>query len=254
MATLWITALAKDQARIQVLGQHLKRYGLDVAGHFWIDDLEKFAWMDVAEELLKSKASAWLVLPSDEELAKPAVRYGLNALAAVVNARAGRDFPTAWWGAHDADAIPTLLRGAVKITDATPAWQAKLVALAHKTAKSTPAPYRMGMHANAQFGQWFEVGPTTGAWNGVMFGVQGGTIDFHAVGPKGELPQKTVLNFAQKDMKLEVGGREYIAWACQNEIAPGSSYYVRVKGVPESVLFSALAQGEDAEAFVLRLT
>jgi hypothetical protein len=253
MATLWITALAKDQARIQALGQHLKRYGLEVAGHFWIDDLEKFAWMDVAEEMFKSKASAWLVLPADEELAKPAVRYGLNALAAVVNARAGREFPTAWWGAQDNDAVPTLLRGAVKLGEATPAWQAKLVALAHKSAKGAAAPYRIGMHANAQFGQWFEIGPVEGTWQGVMFGIHGGSIDFHAVGPKGELPQKTVLEFAQKDMKVAVGDKEFLAWACQNTLDPGHSYYVRVKGMPETVLFCPLASGDDTEAFVLRL-
>ena len=254
MATLWITALAKDQAAIQALGQHLKRYGIDVAGHFWIDDLEKFAWMDVAEELLKSKASGWLVVPSDDELAKPAVRYGLNALAAVVNARAGREFPTAWWGVHEVEAMPTLLRGALRLTEATPAWQAKLVALAHKSGKAPSAPYRFGVHANTQYGQWFEIGPASGSWAGVMLGVQGGTIDFHAVGPKGELPQKSVLNFAQKDLKLEVGGREYVAWACQNELDADSSYYVRVKGSPDSVLLGPMAQGDDAEAFVLRLT
>jgi len=254
MATLWMTALAKDQARVQALGQQLKRYGLEVAGHFWIDDLEKFAWMDVADEMLKSKASAWLILPADAELAKPAVRYGLNALAAVVDARHGRELPLAWWGTHADEAVPALLRRAARITEATPSWQAKFVALAHRQPKAPSAPYRLALHANTQFGQWFEVGPATGNWNGAMFGVQGGTIDFHAVGPKGDLPQKTVLNFAQKDLKLEVSGREYVAWACQNPISSGESYFVRVRGAPESVLFSPFEQGEDAEAYVLRLS
>ena len=255
MATLWITALAKDQARVQLVSQHLKRYGLDVAGHFWTDDLEKFAWFEACEEMIKQRATAWLIVSSEAEIATASIRYGLSALALVVGGRHGADFPIALMGTPGAAALPTPLAGALQITEATPSWQAKLVALANRQRKPSAAPYRINLYANTQFGQWFEVGPATGSWAGAMFGVQGGgVIDFHAVGPKGVLPEKTVLNFAQKDMKLALGDKEYVAWAVQNEIGADQSYYVRVKGAPGSILFSPLAQGDDAEAFVLALT
>lgn len=253
MANTWITALAKDPASVQAVNAHLKQYGLGVGGHFWIDDLEKFAWFDVIEEMLKHDTRAWVIVAPAIEAAKPSVRYGLAALACAVNARAGFDLPIAWIGDDDPATLPTPLRGAVKIDGKTASWQAKVVAMAHRSKKPSAAPYRINLHAHTRFGQWFEVGPAEGTWPGAMFGVAGATIDFHAVGPKGDLPEKTVLEFPQKDMKIALGAAEYTAWAVQNPIGPDQSYFVRVKGSPTSVLFGQLAQDDDAEAFVLKL-
>ncbi len=255
MATIWITALAKDQPRVQAISQHLKHYGIDAAGHFWTDNLEKFAWFEACEEVIKAKAAAWLILPSDAELATPSIRFGLSAMALAINGRAGGELPIVLWGAHEAAALPTPLRGALQLTEATPSWQAKIVALASRPRRASAAPYRINVHANVQFGLWFEVGPATGAWEGAMFGVaEGGGINFHAVGPKGTLPDRTTLNYPQKDIKLALADKEYVAWAAQNPLTADQSYFVRVTGAPASILFSQVAQGDDAEAFVLTLS
>jgi hypothetical protein len=89
-----------------------------------------------------------------------------------------------------------------------------------------------------------------------MFGVagEGAEINFQAVGPSGKLPEKTVLEFAQEGMKLQVGATEYTAWAVRNQVDAASAYYVRVKGCPESILFMPYAEGSDAEATLLRLS
>jgi hypothetical protein len=41
---VWITALAKDEAKIASLMGSLKKYGLVTDGHFWVDDIKNMAW------------------------------------------------------------------------------------------------------------------------------------------------------------------------------------------------------------------
>ena len=50
-----------------------------------------------------------------------------------------------------------------------------------------------------------------------------------------------------------MGEKEYAAWAVQNQLDSGSSYYVRVQGEPKSILFGQLAEGDDAEVYILNL-
>jgi hypothetical protein len=107
--------------------------------------------------------------------------------------------------------------------------------------------------ANERIGQWFEVRPTQSTWPGVMFGVAGAKILFHAVGPKGQLPSKTVLNYPMEGLKLEMGEKEYIAWATQNELNAETSYYVKVEGFPDSILFGPYSSEESADVFTLKL-
>jgi len=111
----------------------------------------------------------------------------------------------------------------------------------------------MDVYGNEQIGQWIEVGPNEAPWKGTMFGVAGAEIGFQAVGPKGELPKTSTLEYPVKGMKISHGGTEYIAWAVQNEIDSDTSYFVKVEGFPESVIFSSYATDEEAEAYVVRL-
>jgi hypothetical protein len=67
------------------------------------------------------------------------------------------------------------------------------------------------------------------------------------------LPAKTVLNYPMEGLKLEVGGNEYTAWAAQNELDAETSYFVKVEGFPESIVFGAYSAEEAAEVFVVRL-
>jgi len=108
---------------------------------------------------------------------------------------------------------------------ADPTMPAKLVAKVHAPPKEVLSEYRLDVYGNPQIGQWFEVGSAQTNWPGAMFGVEGAEINFHAVGPKGSLPSQTVLQFAQKGLKMSLGGKEYIAWAVQNELNPQVSYF-----------------------------
>jgi hypothetical protein len=86
-----------------------------------------------------------------------------------------------------------------------------------------------------------------------MFGVAGAEIAFHAVGPKGSLPTQSSLRYPLKGIKLNLGGKEYIAWAVQNEIPSDISYFVKLEGFPESILFGPYATEEEADVFVVQL-
>jgi hypothetical protein len=259
MKTIWITSLSNNAPRVQAFTAVLKRYGLDVKGHFWTDDAEKVAWRVALDSLVEAKASVWLVLADEAEMTKPGVRYGLSLMAASLREGNGHGFPIVfmWPGKVPApDSLPPLLESALHLEEAGAAWPAKIVAKANMPGKATAPDYRLNVSGDERLGQWFEIGPREGLWDGVMFGVagEGAEINFQAVGPSGKLPEKTVLEFAQEGMKLQVGETEYTAWAVRNQVDAASAYYVRVKGRPESVLFMPYAESSDAEATLLRLS
>ncbi|TDV28727.1 hypothetical protein C7405_113119 [Paraburkholderia caballeronis] len=255
MKTVWISALNKSAARVEAVAATLRKYGLQPAGHAWTDDPAKLAWRAAADAFEAARADLWLILAEPAELALPSVRYGLSLFAAVLRQRRGVDVPTAvlWQGAPAA-ALPPLLDGAL-VLDETSAWAAKIVARVNKAAAPVASDFRFAVLGDERLGQWFEIGPRSGDWDGVVFGIAGADarIDFQAVGPAGGLPEKTVLEFAQQGLTLEAGEQAFDAWAVRNWIDAGSSCYVRVNGCPEAVLFMPYAEDGDADATVLRL-
>ncbi|MBN2254125.1 MAG: hypothetical protein JW736_00310 [Deltaproteobacteria bacterium] len=257
MKRVWITSLGRDQQKVQSTMAMLKKYALDANGHFWIDDLEKMAWMAARDELIRGDTAAWIILSSPQDIRVGSVRYGLSLLALSMQAVRGHGIPIVFL--HDGapltnDMLPTPFRGAEILSMGNPAVGAKLVAAANTPVKRIETDYRLDVIALPKLGLWFEVGPVHDAWEGVMFGVNGGEIDFQGVGPKGKLPDRAVLEYPMEGMMLSAGEAEYAAWAVQNELSGDSSYYVRVKGEPSSIIFGPLAGDHGGEVFVLSLT
>ncbi len=258
MKTVWLTALAKDEAAVSALVAKLKGYGLDVRGHFWEDDLEKMAWFGVREELARPDGAAWLIMAGSDGLSSPSVRTGLSLLALSVRAKRGA-IPTvlllpAGVDAPAEDTVPTPLAGVDALSLGDPALAAKLVAKVHTPVPNAVAPYRLDFLGNPQIGLWAEAGPSAGRWEGAMLGVAGAEILFHGVGPKGALPDRAVLEYPSKGMTLAIGGREFTAWGVKNVIDAESSYYVKIKGAPGALLFGEFPEGENPEAFVINLS
>jgi hypothetical protein len=258
MKTVWITALKEDQPRVAAVTAVLKRYGLQCKGHFWADQPDKMAWRIALDAMLEAKADVWLVLVDGDEIKKPSVRYGLSLMASALRSARGGNFSilTLWNSVPPAEAaLPPLMAQAELLLESGATWPAKIVAKANVPAKAASAEFRLDVLGNERLGQWFEIGPVTGAWSGVVFGVRGGgaEIQFQAVGPKAMLPEKTTLEFAQEGLKIEVAGNEYAAWAVRNQVDENMSYFVKVKGCPDTVLFMPYAEETDAEATILRL-
>ena len=256
MKTVWMTALGHEEASASLVSSTVTGYGLACKGHFWVDAPEKMAWKEALTELLKERADLWLILANAAELAKPSVRYGLSLFAAALVAERGAAFPIVILDPGTGLVLPDRLVSATVLPLALPTWPAKLVAKANMPANApAAAEYRLNVLGNEQLGQWFEIGLNGAAWSGVVFGVCGekAKINFQAVGPAGKLPEKATLEFAQEGLKLDVGGREFIAWAVRNNIDADTSYFARVEGCPEAILMMPYPDEDAAEATVLGL-
>ncbi len=257
MKTLWLTSLIDSEEKVKHLITQLRTYGLEVRGHFWEDEISKMAWAKPREELIKPEILLWLILATGDHLKSPSIRYGLSLLTLTVQAIKGIAFPILFLFAEgeipSPDTLPTPLKGCEYLSLSDPGMAAKLVVKVNTPAKEIVPEYRLDTYGNPHIGQWIEVGPLAGSWPGAMFGVEGAEITFHAVGPKGSLPTHSSLRYPLKGMKLNLGGKEYTAWAAQNEMDGNTSYFVKVEGFPESVLFGPYSTEEEADVFVLQL-
>ncbi len=256
---LWLTFLpGKDQqALLTPLMDQLTKYGLHVDGGFWDDNLEKFGWTAHAGPLKDpDKADVWLVAGQRDQWKNPDIQYGLSCLCLGVKQARGAGFPAFLLGMGvtlSEEDLPTALKGARIFTDTDPTWPAKILAAAHKPQAPLEEPYRISVHANEYFGQWFEIGPSKGEWAGAMFGIDQGEITHHGVGPAGFPPERSVVEYSWRGLKLEVGGREFTAWALQNRIGEEESYFVKVAGNPATLIFGDHPEIGSGEAYVFSL-
>lgn len=256
MKKIWITSLDKNPQIISPLLALAKQYGLAADGHFFTDDPAKLAWQPPLEKLLDPAVSLWIIVGGQEAPAA-SIGYGLSLLTLSLGQR--RDLPPMLWldpnGTLSSDQLPTLLQNVSILPLQSPTLGAKLVAAANRpAAPPMVAPYRMAVHANEGYGTWLEIGPASEEWNGAMFGLAGaGRIVFQGVGPSGLLPQKTVLEYPQQGLILQLGDQEYTAWAVRNRITTDTSSYVKIDGVPSALLFGPYAADEQAEVFVVQM-
>ena len=253
---LWLTSLSTDRTIPSAIATKLAAYGFDVAGAIWNDDVERMGWQESREMLLRPEITGWMVLSTPEEMAKPSVRYGLSLLA--LSVAAARPFLPVFVllpgnGPAQGDPLPSPLAAFNQLNLEDPSFSAKIVARTTVPGKNLQAEYRLDIIGDQQVGQWFEVGTRQALWKGGLFGVSGGEINFHATGPSGSLPKDAVLNYPVQGIKLALGEREYTAWGLANELPEGSSYLVRVKGMPEAIVFGQFPESDEAELFTLRL-
>lgn len=257
MKAVWLSALAVPEQEVQKLMQKLQTYGLAASGHLWADDNQNMAWMGPKEELCKSQNAFWAILGSKEALLKPDTRYGISLLALCVQAERGLGFPIVILQTDakplSAADLPTPLQRAVVLPAADAGTPAKLVAKVHAKAPDLPSAYHLDMVGNPQLGQWFEIRPTRDAWPGIIFGVDEGEVKFQAVGPSGELPKTSTLNYPMQGLKIDLKERSYAAWAVRNDITAETSYYVKVDGFPGAFLFGAFSEENDAEMYHVEL-
>ncbi len=258
MKNVWISALTENQPRVSAVTAVLKQYGLNCTGHFWADAPEKLSWRAAMTALLDARADLWLVLADDPEMAKPGVRYALSLMAASLRQVKGPGFQIVFlWNspAPAVDHLPQLLQSATLAEESAASWAAKVVAKANMPGKAAAAEFRLDIQGDERLRQWFEIGPVEGSWNGVMLGVtgEGAEINFQAIGPKGQLPEKTTLEYAQEGLKIQAGNREFTAWAVRNKVDSASSYFARIRGCPDAILFMPYADDSDVSATILSL-
>ncbi len=252
---IWITALEKDEDKAKAVFQTASKYGLETGGHFWLNDPEKMEWAGAAPELLKPETVLWIIAGSVASFQDPGNRFGLSLLALMLQAEKGHGFPIIiqpYDGEINPDDLPTPLKSAeyVKPSLLGP----KVAAKANIPPKPVQLEYRLVPHPLPGIGLWLEIGPTKGhTWKGVMAGVDSGQIDAMGVGETQKIPEKSILEYPMKGLKLQAGTAEYDAWAVKNELSDALSFYVRIRETPKSLLFGEFSDSEDAEVFLLDL-
>ncbi len=252
---IWITALEKDEEKAKAVFQTASKYGLDTGGHFWLNDLEKMEWSGAAPELLKPETVLWIIAGPVADFKDANTRFGLSLLALMLQAEKGHGFPIIiqpFDGELTADELPTPLRDAEIVKPAL--LGPKVAAKANIPPKKVELDYRLIPHPLPGVGLWLEIGPSKGhSWKGVMAGVNGGEIDAMGVGQAQKIPEKSILEYPMKGLKLQAGDTEYDAWAVKNELSDELSFYVRIRETPGKLLFGEMSDSDDAEVFLLDL-
>ncbi len=254
--SVWITMIKKDEARAQAIYKTVSEYGLGVEGHFWKDDLENMEWSGAAPEIAKSQTGLWLIVGDTADFTDSVIQ-GLSLLSLTVSARKGARIPLIILADSSetlAERLPLPLAGAQVLTPDNPSLGAKMTAKANLPPKKMESEYRLNVYALPKVGLWLEAGPTAGNWSGVLFGAQAAAIDAMGIGPAGEIPERSTLEYPLRDMKLAMGDREFTAWAANNTISADESVYVRMKGQPEAFIFGPfVSEAEEVEAYTLPL-
>lgn len=250
---VWITSMSKEKAEITALLQLSKKYGLAPDGHFWVDEVDKMAWQAPLDNLLAKDTGLWVISGTKKEFEPQSVRYGLSLLALSIQAVKGPGFPIVITSSDEAlsvDDLPFPFNGAQVINLTNKVLGAKLTAAANRPIKKVEQGFRMNIHANQGYGIWFELGPARGdVWDGVLTGGLQSEVTAHGVGPSGELPVKTTLEYQMQGLKLALNNDEYTAWAVKNTIDEHHSYYVRFSGCPGNIIFGPMPDEENEAGF-----
>lgn len=252
----WLINLGEDDHAAHRVAAQLHTYGLTVKGQHW--PAQPQAWLVSAQEAAEAGAAVVLVSGPQARYDDRAVRRGLALFRLALQSRLERsingftllaDPPKEGAGPgtapHDSVAAGTaVLDDWVPLAPA--GWQAKLVARAHAPAAPT-WPVRLGLHAHERLGVWLEVHPVPDqSARGALVGVAGNQakIDFHAVGPAGRLPPRTVNEYELQGLEFDASGHAFSAWGLRNPLTPADSYYVRLDGEPDMLAIGELPDGD----------
>jgi len=255
MKSVWITALAKEPDVVKEIIHQANKYGLEANGHFWEDDLKQMAWLAVREKLKDKAVSLWVVLLSKDAM-NPDVRYGLTLLSLAIKTERP-ELPVLLIDPADRvtkEDLPGIFDTTPFVKGSGTKVAVKFAAMANIPAKQVSVPYHLAVHANPGYGVWFEVGPCRDEdWTGVLFGVRQGEIKAHGCGIRGQIPEKCVVEYPIKGMKLASGVDEYLAWGIQNRLTASESYFVKVDGVVVSCLYGPMPDDVQADLHILRM-
>ncbi|WP_165067363.1 hypothetical protein [Desulfovibrio sp. ZJ200] len=251
-----LTLLEANDPLARALGQEISRMGADCQAHFWEDAPEKQAFAPVIAELCKPACGVWVIAGNASSFARTSIRIGLalTALAARhAHAREGRNLPVVLSLSGQGE-----IRPPTPLADAEPVDRglgAKVTARLYAPGSVQAFPYRCTVHALPGLGLWLETGPADEPWQGALTGVRGVNArpDAHGVGQAGMIPSRCTLRHPVQGLRLTLNGAEYTAWGVQNDLSPAQSYFTRLAGLPEALVFGPYPSDDEAELYTLNL-
>ncbi len=249
-----LTLLDRDEPLARSLGGEISRLGADVQAHFWNDRPDAQVLSQVMQEVCSPGLGAWVVAGSRASFTPQAMAALSLCVIAARHARLQLDRPDlpvvfSPSGVEKLD-LPTPLAGAQVVLRGL---GAKVIAAAHTSRRSAPAPYRLNVLALHGLGLWLEAGPAGDPWEGALMGTRGCSPDHHGVGQAGVIPQRCTLRHPVRGMKLQASSGEFTAWGTGNTLTAAESYFVRLDGLPEALLFGPFPGDDAPDLYVLDL-
>lgn len=251
--SIWIIKLDDDEGAAQQAARSLQPYGLAIKGQRWSQDPK--AWLVSADEAAQAGAAVVLLTGTVTAEQQRATARGLALFRLCLQTR--RQRPINGFFLSGPLAAPSDAHGTALLQDWTPleggAWPARLTARAH-APKAPDWPVQLGLYAHERLGVWLETHPQPGRTApGALVGVSGNAaaIDFHAVGPAGQLPERTVNEYELQGLEFDAAGQHYMAWAVQNTIAPDHRYFVRLDGEPDRLAIGTLPDGTPGDVSLI---
>ncbi|NLY28323.1 MAG: hypothetical protein GX049_12410 [Alcaligenaceae bacterium] len=237
-------------------------YGLTVKGQRWPEN-QSLGWLVSAQEAASAQAGVVVVAVSAVQWANPELRRSLALFRLALQTLRQRwingfilltgDSSKAATDQPDTTTFTTLLNDWTPLEGST--WPARVVARAH--APVAPKwPVRLNLHGHERLGVWLETHPVPlESSRGALVGVSGNqaSIGFHAVGPKGRLPDRSINEYELKGLQFQAGNHDFTAWALQNPLAPDQSYFVRLDGEPDFLAVGSLPEGSPDDVSLIAL-
>lgn len=249
-----LTLLEHDDGLARTLGGEIARLGANVQAHFWNDRPDAQVLAQIMREICSPDLGAWVIAGARPSFT-PQTMAALSLCAiAARHARVQQD---------KAD-LPVIFSpsGVEQLSLPTPLSHAKVVvrglgarviAAVHTKRTADPAPYRLNVLALHGLGLWIEAGPARDPWQGALLGARGCSPDHHCVGQAGVIPPRCTLRYPVCGMQLQAASGEFTAFGCDNTLTPAESYFVRLDGLPEALIFGPFPKDDSSDLYVLDL-
>lgn len=216
-------------------------------------------WSSVEKAIEENKGiAAWLVLAQPGHLQEEYYRYHLSATSTVLGQGIVGSIPVMLlnMGQGQLPVLPNQTFGTAVVADFHDGrWSSDLLKLIYQAGTSNPSAERyLRIHSDSIAGQWLELGPLSEDWHGVLVGVtEKAEITHHAVGSRGLIPERCILEYPIQGMKLQAGQEEFSAWAVRNTIGLTDSYFLRIDGIIDAVLLANYPTAESSDMEVSRI-
>jgi hypothetical protein len=204
-------------------------------------------WLRLAEVLEEPSLAAW-VISGPPEAFNPGIISQISLLTLALDRKPGpvTAFVTSLPDKTALDLPPILSH--VKIFDPLDPYAAKLMAASFKPPENKPRPFYLKTYASPLIGLWLEVGPNESEkWTGIMLAVTKTLIDVLGVGPRGQIPKKSIVNYPRHGLEGHLGDLKFNASAAKNTLDAETSAYIRLAGPPNHLIIGPYPEQEPSD-------
>jgi hypothetical protein len=256
----WIVGIGEVDPVAQLVAAQLKPYGLTIKGQKWPVG-EKQPWLASAQEAAGAGGQVVIVVASTADFNNQDIRRELALFRIMLQTFLKQPVsgfiiltdPTNHTVSTPSNFGMNILEDWEVVSGTT--WPAKVIARLHAPRKLN-WPFKVNMFAQEKLGVWLSINPKPGSsMHGCMLGVSGNNADisFHAVGPDGRLPERSVNEYELKGIEFDFDDKHFKAWALQNTLSSEDAYYVRLEGEPDVIAVGELPGGEIGDLKLLYL-